>query len=167
MKIKFFSSILLGIVLTLSVVSCTPQPEQPDQPSRPPRPTLTEKPPLVTKTPAAPPVRPTKTTANLPTSTQPQPTQGQPAGDNVIAGEAVAGINLEAGGGTYENAFVTDYGINLWLWARGSRMYSTSRRTSRQCLSLRSPTCSGTTSASVQRTTRSLWPTILPKAAGM
>lgn len=108
MKTRFFLSILLGLSLILTAVGCTPEPETPDQPVRPDRPTPTERPPLPTKTPAVPQARPTKTEASLPSPTQ--PTQDQPAGANIIEGEAVAGINLEAAGGTYEYAFMTDYG---------------------------------------------------------
>ncbi len=108
MKTRLILSILMGMILVVSSASCTPEPDQPDQPALP---TVTHRPPLPSKTPAAPPVNspvapphPTKTVVS------PSLTQTQPTGVNLIEGQAVAGINLEAVGGTYDYAFITDYG---------------------------------------------------------
>lgn len=113
MKTRLILSILLGSLLVLSGVSCTPEPDQTDHPALP---TVTHRPPLPSKTPASPPVNPpvapphpTKTVVSPP-PTQVEPTQNQPAGSNIIAGEAVAGINLDIPGGTYDYVFMTDYG---------------------------------------------------------
>ena len=107
MKIRSFISILLGILLVVSIISCTPGTTQADPTARP---TRTERPPLPSKTPASPPLLPTKT-VGLPPAAQATPTQNQPAGNNIIEGEAVAAVNLEVtGSSSFEYAFITDYG---------------------------------------------------------